>query len=128
MAGMTDGFTVTVFSPQLTQPFNQNMAIYFTNPSASASCRGQFGVGHIGWNARGPVTVNGTIGFYANVSQQSLTDALVWAANITKPGCNIVLSDLVVQAFVFSISSSPYTPVTRLDALAIGLGQGNFPR
>jgi len=126
LAGITNGFTVTVFSPQLTQGFTNNnmLAIAYSNPSALAACQGVFAIGYIGWYPRGPVTVNGTIGFYADVQQQDLTNVLVANANQQKPGCNIVLNDLVVEGFDLY---NNVTLLSTLDALAIGLSQDNFP-
>lgn len=121
LAGTTDGITITVF------PLPNTRNIGLVNPiigasTPSSNCQSSFG-GLVVRTSPVKVVLNGVQGYAFNVSQADLADS-VDVVNLFTPGCGFTLKDIFIDQLVFDESRSA---VLTLDALAIGLGQNNFP-
>ncbi len=121
LSSFTNGFTITVFAPDLSDLRNPSFII--TAPNRQAPCDLHFG--SLGFLPSGSTIAYGVEGRYSNVSQFSLNNALNFA-NAIKPGCNFVLNDLHLGKLGL-LRTVAGLNIRTIDAAAIGNGNNSFP-
>jgi hypothetical protein len=125
LAGLESGLTVSVFSPDIVISDLlgvQSVGVLLQILQVPPSC--QVGSSSSGPATAGEIVFNSTNGIYINFDAQFINFWL-YSANNDNPGCNIQLKDLYIAGFFINATQDTY--IHRLDALAIGPGENNFP-
>jgi hypothetical protein len=114
LTGVTDGITISIFSPDINFPipYNGNATVEYISAYASPSCNVAFedGTGSV----VAAINVNGSSGIVEDITQDAVT-SLISASESQAPGCTFTLGDISIVGFGF-FSAPGQVASVRIDA------------